>query len=142
MVEFYAQERVRVELGPRRLALAVDDGDVEQLTLAMRAASSMWGGRRYPILAIPADGQLSAGAQQLLDVLETTSIIDFTGKLASSGPITSGGRVLPVSAARPLDDGWQWTPPAIVSFTWRRWRAWSWSSQHQRTRSGWPGSGV
>jgi hypothetical protein len=37
-----------VELGPQRLALAVNDGDLEQLTLAMRAASSMWVAAVFP----------------------------------------------------------------------------------------------
>lgn len=61
LTEFVAQERIRLELGPRRLALAVDEGDLGQLALAMRAASSSWGGRRFPILPVDAEGQVSLG---------------------------------------------------------------------------------
>jgi hypothetical protein len=120
VTQFVRQEQVSLELGPQQLALAVAENDVEQLTLAMRAASSMWGGRRYPMLAVTEAGEVSSsgGGAPLLDILDVTSVIDFTGKLAPAGSVrTEEKRRVPVVPARPLEDDTQWSPSQLVSHT-------------------------
>lgn len=118
--EFVRQERIRLELGPEHLALAVAEDDLEQLTVAMRAASSMWGGRRFPLLMVGKGGDATdaAGGLQLLDVLDVTTVIDFTGTLAAAGSVRSHeGRQVRVVPASPLDDAQQWAPSALASHT-------------------------
>ncbi|RBY79883.1 hypothetical protein DQ238_09665 [Geodermatophilus sp. TF02-6] len=114
------QERIRFELGLEHLALAVAEDDLDQMTTAMRAASSMWGGRRFPLLMVEKSGDATdaAGGLQLLDVLDVTTVIDFTGKLTAAGSVRSHeGRPVRVEAARPLEDARQWAPSALVSHT-------------------------
>jgi hypothetical protein len=120
MSQFVRQEQVSLELGPQQLALAVAEDDLAQMTLAMRAASSMWGGRRFPILAVTEAGEVSdsGGGTPLLDILDVSTVIDFTGKLAPAGLVrTEGERRVPVMPAQPLEDHLQWSPSQLVSHT-------------------------
>ncbi|TQS45891.1 hypothetical protein [Cryptosporangium phraense] len=112
---FVRQDTIGLQLGPRPLALGVAEADLEQLTLAFRAASSMWGGRRFPIVAIDLDGQPTAagGALQLIDVAGVAGLIDFSGRVRSGTKVALGAFEVDVAAARPLDDGRQWSPSAF-----------------------------
>ncbi len=119
-IEFLRQERIRLELGPEHLALAVAEDDLDQLTVAMRAASSMWGGRLFPLVMVGKGGDATdvAGGLQLLDVLDVTTVVDFTGTLSAAGSVRSHeGRHVQVVAARPLEDARLWAPSALASHT-------------------------
>lgn len=117
-MSYAGHQRLQFEIAPLARAFAISDGDADQLLLAMRAASSLWGGKWIPLLPVNADAEVVNGHEALLDVLQVESLIDFTGRLAQKDHyVTPSGRRLPMLSAKSLEDVSFWQPPPIVSFS-------------------------
>ena len=106
-------ELTQIAIEPMRRGFVVDDGDLDQLVLAMRAANSLWAGQRGIIVPRLASGELAPGAVQMVEATGLDQLVDFSKR--DDGPPPPAGSV-PVIPARPFTDFRAWQPPPIVTF--------------------------
>jgi len=104
-------ELTQVAIEPVRRGFVVDENDLDQLVLAMRAATSLWGGQRGIIVPRLASGELAPGGMQMAEVAGVDSLVDFSRPTDSPPPPAP-----PLTATRPFSDVRSWQPPPIVTF--------------------------
>lgn len=106
-------ESAQVALGPVHRCMIVRLGDFDQLALGMRAATSLWGGERFPLMPVSADGLVNPWVVQLLKPLAVSEGYDFSETIGGLKGLPTGFVVRP---ARPFEEGRHWQPPPIVAF--------------------------
>lgn len=107
-------ELTEVAIEPLRRGFVVDDGNLDQLVLAMRAATSLWGGQRGIIVPRLASGELGPGALQMAEIAGLDQLVDFSAGAGNPDPQAAP---VPITPARPFTDFRAWQPPPIVTFS-------------------------
>ena len=109
---------VQLQVAPKRRAFLVRSGDVEGLRDVLKAAATIWGGMRCPILPVEPDGTIRPLWLQIAELLQVVEVVDYTQDeqrhSAWSGIRTSRW---PVIRPRPIEDGRFWHAHPLVSYT-------------------------
>jgi hypothetical protein len=116
--QYTGEAMMRMAMSPLRRAFLLDQGDLEQLGLAMSGALTLWGGARSVVMPIDSEGRTSPRFRQIAKLLRTDRYVDIR-------PLVDGSRQhdvphdIPtdVIPARPFDDGrfWSLHPLAVLN---------------------------
>jgi hypothetical protein len=107
----------QVQVGPKRRAFLVRDGDGDRLRDALLAASTIWGGARCPVLPVEDDGTVAPFWLQIAELLQVCEYVDFTRESGgeSAWSEANNGK-WPITLARPLEDAQYWSAHPLVAF--------------------------
>lgn len=98
-----------LRVAPIRRALVVQDGNAEQLCVALQSAMTLWGGGRSPIIRVGEDGKAFDSDLQIAEILRVDHALDFR---TDGGPVPNLGMTLwTVEMYEHIDD---WRPHAVV----------------------------